>query len=406
MASQNSSTNNSQDDLFRADVNNSAINPKLKSRNWMAVCFNPVKPEGQVWGNTNFRDMKIVIYNRLKVAGLVGKDKPIKYLTHGSEICPTTGTPHLQMFFIFKNDECVSSIVKKMTKWLDCPSCFNWKKADSNVEECIKYCSKDGVEVSSYGDRPKGSGARSDLDAVVDIINSGGSLSDVVTSCPQQFILYSGGIQKLLMFSVKPRSFKTEVYWVYGTTGTGKSRWVFDQMDPESSYFKSAANKWWDGYSGQKDVMIDDFRPSKEMPFDMILRLLDRYPLTVEAKGATMHFTSQRIFITAPSTPRDLFATCEWIGNEQLNQLERRVEHIIHFTSLQQALGYSPALPFNSSGTSTMNNSQTSPSAAQASSSVTAARMTAGFTSTSLTSDTLPAKRSNDSISSDEIDLC
>lgn len=392
--STNSSTTNEDTNLFRNEINNQTINPKLRSRNWMAVIYNPIKPEGEVWGNTNYRDMKVLLYNKLKVANLIGKDKPIRYLTHGSEVCPTTGTPHLQLFFIFKNDESVTSLNKKFETWLDCKSVLRWHKADKNVEECIKYCAKDGVEVSSYGDRPKGSGARTDLDAVVEIINSGGSLSDIVSSCPQQFILYSGGIQKLLMFSVKPRSFKTEVYWVYGPTGTGKSRWVFNQMDPESSYFKSAANKWWDGYTGQKDVMIDDFRPSKEMPFDMILRLLDRYPLTVEAKGATMHFVSQRIFITAPTTPRDLFATCEWIGAEQLNQLERRVEHLIQFTTLQQSLGYAPAPPFQF------------PSAVPELNTETVARKTAGTTSTSQTSDTLPVKRSNDSISSDEVDLC
>jgi len=389
------------------EINLATVNPKLKSRNWMAVCYNPVKPVGETWGETGMRDMKVVLYDKLVNGGKTGKGKPIKYFTHGSEVCPTTETPHLQLAFQFKNDECVNSLNKKVPKWLDCPvGCLSWKIGDRNFPEMIKYCQKDGVEVSEYGDRPKGSGARSDLDAVVNIINEGGSLTDVISSCPAQFILYSGGIQKLLMHSIAPRSFKTEIYWVWGTTGTGKSRWVFDQMDAESSYFKSASNKWWDGYTGQKDVMIDDFRPSKELPFDMMLRLLDRYPVTVEAKGSTIHFVSQRIFITAPSTPRDLFATCEWIGNEALNQLERRIEHVIHFTSLQQALGYSPALPFNASGMSNKKRSPPFPSAAQESSSETAARTTVGSTSTSLTLDTLPAKRLSDSISSDEVDLC
>ena len=401
--SQASEVSSLNDDEFRADVNNHANNNRSKSRNWMAVCFNPIKTDNSTWGTTNYRDMKVLLYNKLKVANLVGQDKPIKYFVHGSEICPSTGTPHLQMYFIFKNDESLQGIIKKFTKWLDCPSCFNWKKADKNVEECIKYCMKDQTEVSEYGLRPKGSGARSDLDAVIEIINDGGSLSDVVSACPAQFILYSGGIQKLLMFSVKPRDFKTEVYWVWGATGTGKSRWVFNQMDADSSYFKSASNKWWDGYTGQKDVMIDDFRPNKEMPFDMMLRLLDRYPVTVEQKGATMHFVSQRIFITAPVTPRDLWSTCEWIGNEQLNQLERRVEHVIHFTSLQQALGYSTALPYNISGMS--NKKETLTSVAQDRPTETAAKTTAGSMNTSQISDTLPAKRQIDSVSSTP-DLC
>lgn len=310
----------------------------------MGVCFNPVRADN--WPNCNWRDMKIVIYNRLQQAGLVGQDKPIKYLVHGSEICPTTGTPHLQLFIVFKNDMTLQAIMKKFESWLGMPSCFNWKKADNNIAACIKYCTKDNTEVSEYGLRPKGKGARSDLDAVVDLVKSGATMSDIVSECPTQFILFSGGIQKLLMYSVKPRDFKTEIYWIWGPTGTGKSRWAYAQMDSTSSYFKSASNKWWDGYTGQKDVLLDDFRPNKELPFDMMLRLLDRYPLTVELKGATSHFTSQRIFITAPTPPRTSWSSCEWIGTEQLDQLERRVDHVINFSTLQGSLGYAAATPY------------------------------------------------------------
>lgn len=48
--------------------------------------------------------------------------------------------------------------------------------------------------------------------------------------------------------------------WLYGPPGTGKSKQAIDIADKlygEEPYWKSQ-NKWWDGYTGQKVVLLDD----------------------------------------------------------------------------------------------------------------------------------------------------
>jgi len=128
------------------------------------------------------------------------------------------------------------------------------------------------------------------------------------------------------------RSFKTEVYWYYGPTGTGKSRAA--NVEAPHAYWKSPVDKWWDGYSGQEDVIVDDYRRDL-CTFATLLRLFDRYPLRVEYKGGSCEFRSKRIFITSPKSPKDTWTEGEKPRtDEDIQQLLRRITKIVHFDAL------------------------------------------------------------------------
>lgn len=58
---------------------------------------------------------------------------------------------------------------------------------------------------------------------------------------------------------------------------------------------------WWDGYSGQHTVIIDEFYG--QLRWSFVLQLLDRYPLRVETKGGCVPFVSRRIIITSNREP-------------------------------------------------------------------------------------------------------
>ena len=61
--------------------------------------------------------------------------------------------------------------------------------------------------------------------------------------------------------------------------------------------------KWWDGYEGEKEVLIDEFWKDF-YKYHELLRLLDRYPCKVEKKGGWAHLqgmvSATTIVITAP----------------------------------------------------------------------------------------------------------
>lgn len=253
------------------------------------------------------------------------------YLGIGEEVSPSTGTPHLQGCF-----RCSQPIRHAAAKVRICQSLgadsVHLEAAAGTFAQCRDYCSKDG-SFHEWGEQPK-QGKRTDLaDASKLVIDNMGNVDAVIREFPAEFVKYHRGLIALGQRLQPRRDFKTKIIWCWGPTGTGKSRFCHEQA-PEA-YWKPSNNKWWDGYANEDAVIIDDFRPCKEVPLSYILRLFDRYPLSVESKGGTLVFNSKVIYVTAPKRPEDLYHDLPFeIADEQINQLLRRIEEIHHFDQL------------------------------------------------------------------------
>lgn len=149
---------------------------------------------------------------------------------------------------------------------------------------------------------------------------------------PSVFVKFHRGLREYQLITQTRRNWKTEVFWFWGPTGTGKSRWAWETYP--DAYGKAAGTKWWCGYTDQDTAIIDDFRPSKEMPFNFILNLFDRYPLLLETKGGQVQCLFKKIIVTCPYSPKDMLTHLDWIGVEQGTQLLRRIDHIVQFPQL------------------------------------------------------------------------
>ena len=112
---------------------------------------------------------------------------------------------------------------------------------------------------------------------------------------------------------------KPNVTWIYGSTGTGKTRYA-DQTYKD--IFWKDSTKWWDGYEKHETIVLDDFRP-KNMEFDELLRVLDRYPKRLEIKGGFRWLNSPNIIITSNKSSEQLY---HYKTDEDINQLLRRID--------------------------------------------------------------------------------
>jgi len=237
------------------------------------------------------------------------------YAIFGCEV-GESGTPHLQGYLQLKEKERLTGLAKKL------PGC-HLEVAKGGYDANKAYCSKDGV-TWEFG-TPATSGKRTGLADAVDQVKKSRPLSEIAFEMPEVFCRYHRGLEALSTTLSRGRDFKTEIFWFWGPTGTGKSRRVFD-TEP-GAYWKPAANKWWTGYEGQDAVVIDDYRRDF-CTFAELLRLLDRYPMYVETKGGTRSFVSKRLYITSPKAPAE---TWEGRTEEDLAQLLRRIEHVEYF---------------------------------------------------------------------------
>lgn len=87
---------------------------------------------------------------------------------------------------------------------------------------------------------------------------------------------------------------QVDYYW--GRTGTGKS-FSADTKYPDA-YWKISSNKWWDGYSGEDTVIIDELS-TECISIPKLLTWFDRYKCSVEVKGGTIGLRATKFIITS-----------------------------------------------------------------------------------------------------------
>lgn len=294
------------------------------SSKFRAICF--TLNNYSVYEFSKLRDLNKLIPDKLK------------YVIFQRERAPGTGTKHIQGYICAVNPQSIKGwkkIIGTDRVHIEC--------ARGTAEENRAYCSKEesrdtgGSEPGDsefcgpieYGVVPE-QGRRTDLVGLVNAaIDTSVPIVDVMRASPEAFLKFYRGALAIRSLVIGRRDFKTQVFWLYGPTGTGKSR-VAHQIAP-SAYWKQGSSKWWCGYDGHEDVVIDDYRRDL-CTFSELLRLLDRYPMQVEAKGVSHQFVAKRIFITTPKNPE---STWEGRVEEDLQQLSRRIDVIIRFTDVQ-----------------------------------------------------------------------
>lgn len=205
------------------------------------------------------------------------------------------------------------------------------ERAQGSPQQCWDYCRKDDTRVAGpfqVGEiQGCGQGARTDVHAAVEAIKGGAQPVGYVAANPEALRLQAH-LRWFAQAYAKPRTEPPTVYWCWGPTGSGKSRWAAEFTEGQSTYWKPPDSKWWPAYAQQEAVIIDDFRPESGISFQSLLRLLDRYPLQVEPKGGYIHFNSPLIIITTPLNPQETFAAHT---HEDIAQLERRITRVLQF---------------------------------------------------------------------------
>lgn len=256
----------------------------------------------------------------------VGEGGRCEYLVFQRERGNQGGVPHLQGY-------CYVSNPKGLQGWRNFISArAHIEQARGSPADNRRYCTKDDTrepasEPEEFGTIPA-QGSRSDLAAVHGRIRDGASLEEIADEHPSDFIRYNRGILALQSLYVPKRREQTRVFWFYGPTGTGKSREA--QARFPDAYWKMGSSKWWDGYCGQRAVIIDDYRRDL-CTFAELLRLFDRYPMRVEFKGGSCEFCAHDLIVTTPKCPRE---TWEGRSDEDLGQLLRRIHEVRYFPAI------------------------------------------------------------------------
>jgi len=234
----------------------------------------------------------------------------VKYLIVGKEV-GESGTPHLQGYVIWATTKRLAAMKK-----LNCRA--HWELARGSTDQNVEYCSK-GEDFVEKGDRPAadvGEAEKERWKRAREIAVNGGDMDEIPDDIYVRYYRTLKEIRKDHM-DKPPDADGTTGLWFVGAPGTGKSRTARDEFP--GSYLKMQ-NKWWDGYQGEKSVLLDDL-DSKELGH--LLKIWsDRYSFLAETKGGAIHIRPEKIIVTSNYKIEDL-----WCDNfEMMSAIRRRFE--------------------------------------------------------------------------------
>lgn len=238
------------------------------------------------------------------------------YLMIARETGAENGVPHLHAVVTFSKAYRRSALAKIV------PRAY-WAVLKSR-EHAVNYLMKQDLSPFIKDNRTQGT--RTDLEDFCQSVKTNG-LYGAINADPSTYVKYHAGLDKYSMVCQVPRdpAHPPEVVWLYGATGVGKSRYVHERE--KDLYVCLSTHKWWQGYRQQEAIIIDDMR-CNFAPFNDLLKILDRYPYTVEVKGSSAQLNSPRIYVTSQFPPHKVYNRDNRSG-EDIRQLYRRLTKVV-----------------------------------------------------------------------------
>lgn len=218
-------------------------------------------------------------------------------------------------------------------------------------EENRKYVTKLGNDRESLkpadqywiqGEQPQ-PGKRNDILDLRSAIRAGSSADDCVTDG----LITNGNSWKLYhMLQVtnqaeRDRNIEPKVHFLIGEPGSGKTRAMYDETEQwkDTRYVAMETSQWFEGYTGQLVVLVDDIRANwcHSGPNGLV-KLIDRYPCRVAIKGSSCQLRASTWYFTSVKHPEiiwnDLTSKINAQGLEEVEpweQFNRRITTIREF---------------------------------------------------------------------------
>lgn len=223
-----------------------------------------------------------------------------KYIIYGREK-GEEGTPHLQGFIWFNTMKSLAQV-----KTLLGDRC-HLEAAKGRPDQAAEYCRKEGdtYELGEPPVSPKEKGkkekARWDeakkaaIEGRLDDVDS-----DIYLRCYMTLKKIKADHQ-----TMPPALDELNCLWYHGPTGTGKSR---DARAENPVHYVKNLNKWWDGYTDQPCVIIEEFAPEHGQFLGSFMKTwCDHYAFSAETKGGTMCIRPPKIIVTSNYRIADCF---------------------------------------------------------------------------------------------------
>lgn len=284
----------------------------------------------------------------------------ITYICVGDEVAATTGMIHWQGFTqtakgqrITAMQKVFGGVAKKDKKAKKKTPNWAWfwavRMPNATNTEARDYCKKENWLDEKAGTTGPGfhewgvfsagvQGRRNDIHGTADIILEGGGITELIDGgCAEYLIKHRPGILGLIADILErklPNRMPVETHFYWGEeTGCGKT-WAATTFDEDKHTFlihaEDLGKGWWDGYTGQRTVVIDDWHPGLVKLSSMIKYMGDeKKRLAIKTSHTWAQYTT--LIITSNTTyPEDIYTK---IRQSRRETFFRRVDIVKHFNT-------------------------------------------------------------------------
>lgn len=246
----------------------------------------------------------------------LGEIRDATYIKGQQEI-GTSGFRHWQIICYFQKKRTVTA-----TKTQFCVEAHVEPSRSSAVEAYVwKSETKVAGTEFEFGERPLKRNSKTDWDRVLSNAKKN-NLEDI----PSDIFIRSYSTLNRIGVDFAQPVLRTpqKVIVLWGPSGSGKSHWAFENAG-DDYYIKAPLTKWWDGYRGQKTILIDEFRGVIDVSH--FLKWVDKYPCAVEKKGSQVYLETTTWYITSNLHPDSWWPT---LDDATQQAVKRRITTIIH----------------------------------------------------------------------------
>ncbi len=261
----------------------------------------------------------------------------LNYLIYGKEVSPTTNTPHLQGFLTLKKKISLAGLKKLFG------TRYHWEATEGTSLQASTYCKKDG-DVTEFGTPPT-PGKRNDLNAIAQAIKDGQSLEEAASIDPATYVRnYRGLANYQALLSKDYAHDDVRGIWLHGPPGTGKSHHARLFAESKGTLYVKPQNKWFDGYSGEDSILLDDL-DSNCLGHHLKI-WSDKYACSGEIKGGTVKLRHKYFIVTSNYHPNYLWPDKDQDGKPLItvSTMSEAVSRRFHIIRLDEQTDSIPQL--------------------------------------------------------------
>lgn len=305
----------------------------LRGPNGQRLCNRSARRRNYVFTLNNPTDQETAYFLRLLESGETRARKFIRYVVFQTEH-PENGTRHFQGYVEFTKPLRLQAAKDSMGT-----NRIAMFPRRGTQEEAAEYAKKEDTRVDGPRGEAGTQAAKNTKEALLELtqdLRDGKGINYVLQQYPVQTLMYGEKIMDYAI-SLKPeRSWPMDIEIYVGPSGTGKSTTAKTE-NPNAYHcpWPTGGRWWWPHYQGEDCVILDEFRHQIKM--DVMLKLFDRHPMFVEAKGRTMKMISKKLIITTNIDPRDWYPK---LDADSKDPLRRRIQEFAKIYDFEEDHSY------------------------------------------------------------------